>query len=451
VIPIVTPEEMRAIDAAAPEPTSALIERAGAAVARLAVDMLGGTYGRRVVVVAGKGNNGADGRAAAKVLERRGVRVTVIAAADAPPRLPASDLVIDAAYGTGFHGTYNAPDPSGAPVLAVDIPSGVDGLTGEATAGAVDADVVVTFAALKPGLLGLESPVVVADIGLNVSAATAHLVEDDDVRETMPSRPRDAHKYWAAVLAIAGSPGMLGAPRLVADAALHAGSGYVRLLIPGGDLGAFPIAEVVTGSLPSTGWAVEALEKVERMAAVVVGPGIGRDETTVESVGPFLVNSNLPAVVDADALFALATFAPTVVAMRKAPMVLTPHDGEFARLTGAPPANDRLGAVRAAATRWNATVLLKGRVTIVADPDGRALVAATGGPELATAGTGDVLSGVIAALLAQGLAPLEAAALGAHVHGASARRGHAVGLVAGDLPALIADWLSDVLGANNHG
>ena len=443
MIPIVTPEDMRAIDAAAPEPASVLIERAGAAVARVAVDILGGTYGRRVVVVAGKGNNGADGRAAAHRLRARGVRVSVIDPADAPPRLPASDLVIDAAYGTGFHGTYDAPDPSGAPVLAVDIPSGLDGLTGVAGAGAVDADVVVTFAALKPGLVGLQAPVVVADIGLDVSDATAHLVEDADVRTALPSRPRDAHKYWAAVLAIAGSPGMLGAPRLVADAALHAGSGYVRLLIPGVDAGAFPVTEAVLRSVSCGGWADDALAEVDRMAAVVIGPGIGRDEETIEAVGAFVANAPVPVVVDADALFALAKLSPMVVGRRPSASVLTPHDGEFAQLMGKRPGADRLAAARAAAHHWHATVLLKGSVTIVADPDGRVLVSATGGPELATAGTGDVLSGVIAAFLAQGVAPLEAAAFGAYVHGAAARRGHRSGLVASDLPDLVADWLSD--------
>src|SRR5207237_9534560 len=133
------PEEMKANDAAAPEPVEILIERAGAAVARAAVRMLGGGYGRHVVVVAGKGNNGADGRAAAARLRERGAQVTVLDAADAPDRLPSCDLVIDAAYGTGFHGDYRAPDPCGAPVLAVDIPSGVHGLTGEAAQGAVRA------------------------------------------------------------------------------------------------------------------------------------------------------------------------------------------------------------------------------------------------------------------------------------------------------------------------
>src|SRR2546423_4048186 len=169
---------MKAVDQAAPEPVEVLIERAGAAVARTALRMLGGGYGRDVVVVAGKGNNGADGRAAAVRLRKRGARVTVVDAADAPAQLPACDVVIDAAYGTGFHGEYKAPDPGGARVLAVDIPSGLVGLTGEAGEGAVRATVTVTFAALKPGLLlgrgaTLAGAVEGVDIGLDTSGATA--------------------------------------------------------------------------------------------------------------------------------------------------------------------------------------------------------------------------------------------------------------------------------------
>src|SRR5262249_15502335 len=152
-----------------------------------------------VVVVAGKGNNGADGRAAARRLSQRGVRTLVLDAADAPARLPAADLVVDAAYGTGFRGAYTAPDPGGAAVLAVVIPSGVEGLTGEAGDGAAHADRTVTFAALKPGLLlgrgaGLAGEVTVADIGLDVSSATAHLLDDGDQRAWLPARSSDSHK-----------------------------------------------------------------------------------------------------------------------------------------------------------------------------------------------------------------------------------------------------------------
>ncbi|MDQ4090351.1 MAG: NAD(P)H-hydrate epimerase, partial [Actinomycetota bacterium] len=238
MIPVLTPEEMRAVDRAAPEPVEVLVERAGSAVARAALSMLGGAYGRRVVVVAGKGNNGADGLVAATLLRRRGARVQVIDAGDQPDRLPRSDLVVDAAYGTGFRGDYAAPDPFGAPVLSVDIPSGIDGLTGEAGDGAVRATATVTFAALKPGLLlgaGFEhaGKVGVADIGLDVSRSTISVIEASDVGGWLPDRPRDSHKWKSAIWMVAGSPGMTGAADMAARAAMRAGAGTVRLGIPG--------------------------------------------------------------------------------------------------------------------------------------------------------------------------------------------------------------------------
>ncbi|MGH9164084.1 MAG: NAD(P)H-hydrate epimerase, partial [Acidimicrobiales bacterium] len=238
MIPVLEPAEMGTADRRSAVPTDVLVDRAGAAVARYALHLLGGGYGRRVVVVAGKGNNGADGRSAAARLRRRGARVLVLDAADAPARLPASDLVIDAAYGTGFRGHYVAPDPGGAPVLAVDIPSGVDGLTGEADEGAVRASATLTLAALKPGLLlgggaRLAGQVEVADIGLDIGVVFAHLVEDADVAAALPVRDRLAHKWQSAVLVVAGSPGMMGAPMLVAGAALRAGAGYALVGVPG--------------------------------------------------------------------------------------------------------------------------------------------------------------------------------------------------------------------------
>ena len=221
MIPIVTPTEMAAIDAAAPEPVEELIERAGNALARAALDMLGGGYGRRVTVLAGKGNNGADGRAAARRLELRGVRVAVVDATELPDALPAAHLAIDAAYGTGLRRPYSPPsipvclDRPGqsAPVLAADIPSGVDGLTGEIHGEPWAADQTVAFGALKPGLIlhpGAQycGQVTVAPIGLDVSDARTHLVTSDDVTRWLPVRPAEAHKWQTACWVIAGSPGM---------------------------------------------------------------------------------------------------------------------------------------------------------------------------------------------------------------------------------------------------
>jgi hydroxyethylthiazole kinase-like uncharacterized protein yjeF len=451
--PVLTPEEMAAVDAAAPDPVDVLIERAGGAVARQALVLLGGAYGRRVVVVAGKGNNGNDGRAAARRLARRGVRTLVYPVAEAPHRLPAADLVIDAAFGTGFRGTYDPPDPGDAPVLAVDIPSGIDGLTGtvggtptgdapaaggEAGVGAVRADRTVTFAALKPGLLfhpgrAHAGGVTLADIGLDVSGATIGVVEASDVAAWLPPRPATSHKWRTAVVVAAGSPGMTGAAHLVARAAQRVGAGMVRVASPGiADDPGLP-TEAVGVTTPTAGWDSVVLDQLGRAGAVVVGPGLGRSAPAHAGVVQVLAAAEAPAVVDADGLAALGGDPAAALAGRPAGTVLTPHDGEFARLAGHPPGDDRIADVRALAARTGAVVLLKGPTTVVAHPDGRVRLSTEGDARLATAGTGDVLSGVIGALLAQGLDVFDAAAGGAWLHGRAALEGPARGLVASDV------------------
>jgi len=448
MLPVLTPDEMAAVDAAATEPVEVLIGRAGAAVAREALALLGGTYGRRVVVVAGKGNNGNDGRDAARRLERRGVRVQVIAAPDAPPELPASDLVIDAAYGTGFRGEYVAPDPSGAPVLAVDIPSGVDGLTGKAGGRPVRAARTVTFAALKPGLLfhpgrALAGEVTVADIGLDVSGARVGAVEAADVAEWVPARAADAHKWRSAVMVAAGSPGMTGAAHLVARAAYRAGAGMVRVATPGLEADPALPTEAVGIGVPAAGWDAVVIEQLGRVGALVLGPGLGRGAPAVAAIHHLVGSAPVPLVVDGDGLSALGTQAVEVITRRPdAPTVLTPHDGEFARLAGEPPGPDRIAAARGLAEAVGAIVLLKGPTTAVAHPDGRVRLNVADDARLATAGTGDVLSGIIGALLAQAVDAFDAAAAGAWLHARAAREGPAHGLIASDvveaLPAALA-------------
>jgi NAD(P)H-hydrate epimerase len=450
--PVVTTEEMNAIDKAATEPVEVLIGRAGRAVAMIALDLLGGAYGRRVVVVAGKGNNGADGRAAAAVLSARGVRVSIVEASSlgAGQRLPPVDLVIDAAYGTGFGGTYVPPDPGETPVLAVDIPSGIDGDTG--VGNALAAVATVTFQAYKPGLVLGAGPelcgqIVVADIGLGPQVdevASAWLMSDWEVAWLTP-RARESHKWQRAVMVVAGSPGMMGAPAMVSRGAMRAGSGYVRLGVPGAPLESLPTVEAVGVVLPATGWDAAAAEAATRCRALVTGPGLGRSDETGRSVAALLRRVEAPAVVDADGINALGsvTRLREVATGRGAATVITPHEGEYAHLTGGPPGDDRLGAVRSVSAQSGAVVLLKGSTTLVAAPDGRAWFVTSGSPRLATAGTGDVLAGVIGAFLASGLPGPEAAALAAHVHGRAAQLGPAVGLVAGDLPELVSAWLSD--------
>jgi NAD(P)H-hydrate epimerase len=451
VIPILTPEEMAAVDAAAPEPVGVLIERAGAALARAALDLLGGPYGRRVVVLAGKGNNGADGRAAAARLRRRGVRVTVVDALDAPARLPTADLVIDAAYGTGFHGEHHAPEVGDAQVLAVDVPSGVSGRTGEALGRVLPAALTVTFAALKPGLVlepgrSLAGRVAVADIGLDVSGARAGVVERDDVAAWLPAAAPSSHKWRSGVLVVAGSDQMLGAAHLAAAAAQRAGAGMVRLASPGVAADPGRPTEAVGVALPAVGWTESAVAAAEKVRALVLGPGLGATDATSDGVRGVLAACDQPAVVDGDGLTVLGAAAGEVVAGRPAATVLTPHDGEYERLAGSPPGADRFEAARSLAERTGAVVLLKGATTIVADPRGEVRVVADGDARLATAGTGDVLSGTIGALLAQGVPALEAAAAGAWLHARAGWHGPARGLVASDLVALLPTALAEVTG-----
>jgi ADP-dependent NAD(P)H-hydrate dehydratase / NAD(P)H-hydrate epimerase len=445
VLPIATPDEMRAIDASASDSLDVLVGRAGRAVARTALDMLGGAYGRQVVVVAGRGNNGADGRFAARVLRRRGAQVRVFDVASVPAVLPRCDLVIDAAFGTGFRGAWTSPRSAGAPVLAVDIPSGVDGLTGAADSGVLPADRTVTFAALKPGLLlppgaELAGMLELADIGLDVSQLTTHLVQHVDVAQWWRPRDADAHKWRTGVRAVAGSPGMLGAAHLATSAALRAGAGIVHLSSPGTVHDPAAPTEVVTRPLPSLDWASEVLSHLDRFAALLIGPGLGRDDHVASQVRQVVLGAPVPTVVDGDALFALAWQAEGAGALlrrRSAPTVLTPHDGEFALLTGSRPGLDRIASARRLAADTGAVVLLKGPATVVAEPFGSVLVVTAGDRRLATAGSGDVLTGIIGALLAQRVPAFHAAAAGAWIHGQAARRGPAAGLVAGDLPSLI--------------
>jgi ADP-dependent NAD(P)H-hydrate dehydratase / NAD(P)H-hydrate epimerase len=473
VIPVLTPVEMAEVDRNAGEPVEVLIERAGFAVARAALQMIHGGYGRRVVVVAGRGNNGADGRAAARYLARRGAAVTVVDAAGlgGEGRLGPADLVIDAAYGTGLSRPYTPPDPGPAPVLAVDIPSGLSGLTGlpidgsdggrdgRDLASAVRAQRTVTFAAYKAGLLlGLgpeqAGAVEMVDIGLGPlveAACSTWLVTDADVAEHWPARGLNAHKWQSAVQVVAGSPGMYGAPWLVGRGALRSGAGYARIGVPGAPPGGgLPPGEQVALELPAEGWASVAAAGLNRVKALVVGPGLG--ERVAGSPGPrsevarLLAASPVPTVVDADGLRALSDLdsVTEVVRSRGTPTVLTPHEGEYSRLVGRPPGEDRIADVRAVAARTGAVVLLKGSLTVVAHPDGRVLLVNAGSARLATAGTGDVLSGAIGAFLARGLPALEAAAFAAHAHGRAASFGPAEGLVASDLPDLISRWLSQV-------
>jgi hydroxyethylthiazole kinase-like uncharacterized protein yjeF len=449
VIPIVTAEEMRAIDAASAETTATLVERAGSAVGRSARRMLGGTYGRTVNVLVGTGNNGADGRVAATWLRDRGVRVRLFEVSTCPALLPAADLLIDAAYGTGFRvdTSWNAPVVGETRVLAVDIPSGLDARDGRCAGQVLTAEHTVTFQALKPGMLIGDGPercgtIEVVDIGLDTSVATAHLVEMGDVAAWWPRRSRSAHKWNGAVRVIAGSASMRGAARLCSAAAARSGASLVSLSVPGGVINC--LDEIIQPPIDATGWSRQVVDDLSRFGALGIGPGLGRTEATIDATRQLIADAMLPVVIDGDAIYAAAWSADgpaPLLTGRTRPTVLTPHDGEFALLTGAPPEADRFAAVRRVAAELGCTVLLKGPTTLVADPDGDVLAVDRGDQRLATAGTGDVLAGMIVTMLASGIDPSKAAAGAAWVHAQAARTAPRPGMLASDiidrLPATI--------------
>jgi NAD(P)H-hydrate epimerase len=439
--PLYTAAEMRSAEErypGYPGTVPELMERAGAAVAREALRAF--PEARRFACVCGGGSNGGDGRVAARVLREAGRE------ADETEDVEGYDVVVDALFGTGFRGEPR-PDAAAliarinaaeAPVVSVDLPSGVDASTGEAADAVVDADLTVTFhgrklgLAVAPGLLHTGT-VVVADIGLE-PLATEHRRATPDILGLVPLRRAGDTKYTAgSVLVVGGEPGMTGAACLTALAALRADAGYVTLAVPAESL---PVVEALVLEPVKVGWRDEdALETIiaaaERARALAIGPGLGRTEARQTLVRELLGRVDLPAVVDADGLFGLAPLA------REAPTVLTPHAGELARLLETDAGwvgEHRLEAARAAADRFGAVLLLKGPDTIVAAPPGGVVVSDLGPPSLATAGTGDVLTGIVASFLAKGLEPQLAAAAAAVAHASAARLApHAPGLVAGDL------------------
>ena len=442
MLAIVTPDEMAAIDGAAPEPVEVLIDRAARHVAREAIDLMGGVYGRRVTVLAGPGNNGADGRVAATHLARRGVRVSVVDALDAPASLRPVNLLIDAAFGTGLSRGYLPPTVDDTQrILAVDIPSGVDGLTGERLGVPLQAERTVTFAALKPGLVlepgrSLAGEVRVVDIGLDVGLPWRHAIEDADMAALVPKPSAQDHKWRSGLRIVGGSVGMTGAAALAAGAAQHAGAGIVQLAMPGAQGNEGP-TEAVILPLPALGWAGEALDGLDdRVRAVLLGPGLGNDDP--RSVRAML-DVAVPLVIDGDTLTAEVTASLDV---RSAPTILTPHEGEWLRL-GGDGGPDRLERTREFALLHQVTVIRKGPSTVIAAPDGQIRVVTSGTSALATAGTGDVLAGFVAALLAQGLDPFDAATVAAHIHGTAGRL-LGPGLIASDLFGSISSILRNL-------
>jgi NAD(P)H-hydrate epimerase len=427
-----------------------LIRRAGYAVAQTALQMLGGSYGKHVIVLAGKGNNGEDGRVASDFLRARGVKVSVFSSSEMPTQLPECDLVIDAVYGTGLRSDFVAPTTN-APVLAVDIPSGIDATTGECRGAPLRANETITFGGLKPGIVlqpgrtyagqitivSLDLPV---HLGVQVDEKTINVVTRNDVEQWVPPRAPTTHKWKSGVRAIAGSKTMMGAAQLSCAAAYRAGAGIVHLSSIGDTPEIISPLEVVYRSVSENHWANQCLSDIERFASALIGPGMGRGDELVEEVFQFVSRCPVPLVIDGDGLQILASSRDgqrrnmaNFFAQRTAETVLTPHDGEFSALTGERPSADRIADTRKAAAALQAVVLLKGSTTVVAEPGGNVFCITNGDARLATAGSGDVLTGVIAALLAVGLDAFHAAAAGAFIHGNALERLPQCGVVASDI------------------
>ncbi len=449
MIPLLSADEMRAADGAAVARVGqdALVTRAGYAVGLTAASMLGTLYGQRVAVVAGPGLNGADGRVAAEWLRSRGAHVRVIDATNAPARLVGYDLVIDAAYGLGCSRAYYAPDVDDHTlVLAVDVPSGVEADSGDVMGRPMVADVTLALGAVKPGHLIGPAIEFVGDLrfaGLDiVDGSRSGVVETSDLAFFVRQH-RDDHKWRHAVLLVAGSATMPGAASLATHGALSTGASMVRVCVPG-------VKASRLSSLPSEAVVVEATveELAElsvsvstRLHALVIGPGLGRDPEVRRQVRALIERARVPVVLDADGLHAVDV--PWLANRRysDAPIVLTPHDGEYTVLYGREPGEDRLEAARSLARDTHCVVLLKGPTTIVANPEGDVRVVRAGTPALATAGTGDVLAGMIAGALARGHAPVAAASLAAHLHGLAGARLPVYGAA-----HQLVDTVADILG-----
>ncbi|MFL5827068.1 MAG: NAD(P)H-hydrate dehydratase [Thermoleophilaceae bacterium] len=487
--PLYDAAEMRASDAWAIEeqgvPSLDLMERAGVGLARLTADLAQGRPGR-IRVVVGKGNNGGDGLVAARLLREEGLGVDVLGVGDLSDlkgdplanleRLPGerprpfhaaeldgSSVVVDAMLGTGFSGEPREPvagaiaalNESGVPVVACDVPSGVDASSGEVEGEAVRAVVTATFHGSKIGLhvepgKSHAGEVHVIEIGIPRGAPApeqAGLISARTI-ELVPHRPRESSKFGSGTVVVAGGgAGLTGAPTMAAHAAMRTGAGYVQLAVPAAAEMVFEIklTESMTHALPdhdgahTEEGAARVAELAERAGAIVLGPGIGRSDGAVAFARAVAREVKAPLLIDADGLNAHAERLESL-RDRDAPTVLTPHAGELGRLLGrdsSEVAAHRLDFAREAAERSGAIVVLKGDDSIVATPGGPVAISPGASPALATAGTGDVLSGVIASLLAKRIEPFAAVCAGVLAHAyagieAAARLG-ADHVIAGDV------------------
>lgn len=455
-------------------PSLLLMEKAGAAVARETLSLLNGGAGKRIAVWCGAGNNGGDGAAAARLLLQSGAEVRAFLAGDRAKMTPdllemerllrfaggvledydpadeeaarwrrSADACVDALLGIGLRdavrGRYRDAiaeiNASGVPAVAADIASGVSADTGEVPGEAVKCVKTVTFTLAKPGHFSTpgclcRGELVIEDIGIPEEAVlreecAVFAVTEADVAPLLPRRKRDTHKGdFGKVLIAGGSVGFTGAPSFAARAAVRTGSGLVWLGVPrsvcaieavkNDEAMVFPLPDKKNGDwVPAA--AEPLLQKLKGCHVCLIGPGMGRSPGAAEVVRALVSASRVPLVIDADGINALAEHID-IWDKRDCPVILTPHDGEFRRL-GGDPGSDRISAARKFAAAHDCVLVLKGHRTVTALPDGRVYLNTTGNPGMAKGGSGDVLSGVIASLIGQGLPPEEAAWAGVWLHG----------------------------------
>jgi len=500
---ILSPTQVRALDQRTIDtlglPAALLMETAGRALAQVVRDRVGPPRGRLVTVLSGSGNNGGDGFVVARVLADQGFRVAVFGAGDLARMTPEtrlhydamqaagtachwfhaalvpaelSDLksvladscaIVDALVGIGPESPLREPlhslvtalhaKPRGL-IVAADMPSGLSASDGRVLGVAVRADVVVAMAAAKAGLFLGEGPahwreLVVADIGvprawLEATTPCGWRLDDAHASRLLPPRPADGHKgRFGHLLLVAGSAGKAGAALLAGEAALRSGCGLCTLATSA-DLHARiegQVRDLMMEPLPAASLPERLAELLHRKTALAIGPGLGTGDAQAQLLAQFLQVANVPMVWDADALTLLAR-APDLAKLGAGRWVLTPHPGEMAvllRSTVAAGETDRLATARAAAERFGAVVVYKGSRTIVAAPDGHWAIQTEPNPALGKGGTGDVLTGAIGSLLAQGLPPFEAACLGVAVHAAA---GHTLQHTFGDRAGLASDLVA---------
>jgi hydroxyethylthiazole kinase-like uncharacterized protein yjeF len=495
--PLLDVEQLRATDAWAISereiPGAALMERAGEGLFEAVWKH---APPGEVVVVCGGGNNGGDGYAVARLLRQAGRSVSVLHTSDpakltgdaatmrdrltgdsplsfAAGALDGAAVIVDAMLGTGFSGAprddvaaaIEAINNSGAWVVAADVPSGVDAATGAVMGEAVHATMTATFHAAMPGLWiapgkAHAGEVVVVDIGIPDGGPAEPWIGliGPEILGSYPRRGAESTKFASGhVLVAGGARGLTGAPCLSSMAAMRAGAGYVTVCVPDSlnDIFEIKLTEVMSAPLPDDGGshteagAGEVLERAgARGGAVVLGPGLGRSDGAFAFARRVALGVDVPLVLDADGLNAFGG-ASEALAARGAPTILTPHGGELARLldvdSGAIAAH-RLDHAREAARRSGAIVVLKGDDTLIAEPGGRVGVSRGGSPALATAGTGDVLSGVLGAFLARGMEPFEAACAAVFLHAEAGRRAaRALGGPDGVIASDVVDQLAQTL------